>query len=233
MIKLNHLIKEHLIYEGLIHSVSKSTFKDMVDRWGALEDKMSVSPVKDKNKILLQFKSNPTEKELDSLLKLINNLGWFISSFSTIQNKKWNKFDKNILMGALKYSTLLLFQVEAKFDLEVTDQSFGILYHITPSINDGRIQKVGLVPKSLNKIAYHPERIYFGKTESDVESLLPRFFKLDPKIREYSIYEVDINREIKLNSQLRLFQDSNFENGLYTLSNIRKENLKFVRKITI
>lgn len=227
MIKFNHLIKEHLLYEGLIHSVSKTTFEDMVNRWSALQDKMVVFPVKGKSKLLLRFSQTITKKELDNLIKLANNLGWYISVYLTKENLKWKEFKDNVIDG-----TLISLQVEPKFDLDVTDQNFKILYHITPSINDKKISEIGLVPKSLNKISYHPERVYFGKSESDVDSLLAQFKKLRSTDDDcyYSIYQVDIGKEMKRNDQLRLFKDPNFENGFYTLSNIHKDNLKIIKK---
>jgi len=231
VIKLNHLIKEHLIYEGLIHSVSKARFEYLLDRWAVASDKIKIVS-KEKNILHLQIIKVLELKEFDNLLQLIDNLGWYISAYLTIENNtKWKRFIKNGFINDLKKLDVL--QLEPKFDLEKTDIRFKVLYHITPSINDKKIQLLGLVPKTLNKISNHPERIYFTRTKDELELLANRFNKLSNNIREFSIYEVDIESAMKHNDQLRLFEDPNFENGIYTLSNIPPRFIKMVDRISL
>ena len=231
MIKLHHLIKEHLLYEGLIHSVSRSTFDDMISRWAITNDKIRIL-FRDYNKILIEFVKNIDEKELDNLLKLINNLGWFVSSCligNKKNNPKWKTFDKN----EFKNNILYAFQIEAKFDLELTDMRYGVLYHITSSVNDPKIMKIGLIPKTLSKAGYHPERIYFTTTIEACEFMAQQFNKLNKNLDHFSIYEVDMKSAIKNNDQMRLFNDPNLRNSVYTLSNIPPKFIKFIKAIGV
>lgn len=244
MILLNHLIKDHLLYEGLIHSVSRTRFVDMFERWSLTANKFNIVPPKgDSSKIVLQTYKNITSKELNNLLQLINNLGWFISSCmvntdendNSIANVKWKKFEKDDIIKNYidKNEIVYAFQCEPKFDLDVSDSNLKTVYHITPSINDIKIKRIGLIPKSLKKISYHPERIYFAESIKDLEFIAERFHAKDKKISEYSIYEINLNSAMKDNSQLRLFIDPNFEGGIYTLSNIHPSHLTLIKKINV
>jgi hypothetical protein len=229
MIKLNGLIKDYLLYEGLIHSVSISEFEDYVNRWVISSDKFEI--IADNKKIKLNFKKNLNVKELDNLLKFINTLGWFVSAYLVGDNiMKWKKFDKDGFVQNDINKKLYSFQVEAKFDTEFNKYGFDYLYHVTPSINDNKIGEIGLVPKSRNKISYHPERIYFTPDIQDLDAIANQFHKLDSSVTEFSYYEVNIKNATKNNSGIRLFEDPNFKGGIYTLSNIRKQDLKFLRK---
>ena len=234
MIALNHLIKEHLIYEGLLHSVSRSKFQDMIERWAIINDKIKLLFIKDDNsKIVIIFTRTPELNELDNLLKLTDNLGWYISAVMGGDTMKWRKFDKEEFVDDRVRHMLHSVQAEAKFDQELGMEDVDILYHVTPSINDIKIQHIGLVPKSLNKISYHPERIYFSKIRETLQWLAIRFNKLNAEIKKFSIYEVDIKAAMRNNSQIRLFRDPNFRDGIYTLSNIHPQFLKFIEKIKI
>jgi hypothetical protein len=82
-------------------------------------------------------------------------------------------------------------------------------------------------------MSYHPDRIYFAESIEDVKGLLPRFIKINPNINEYSIYEIDIKSASRDNSQIRYFNDPNFDNGIYTLSNIPPRFVKFVERVTM
>jgi len=233
MIKLNHLIKEHLIYEGLIHSVSMERFQELVERWAIVNDKVEIIPRKD-NKITLQFTSNPTLKEIDNLLRFINTLGWYISAYFIVGDKMvWKKFVKDDFIQGYSDKTLAAFQAEAKFDLEMPYLEFDILYHISPSVNDEKIQTIGLVPKSLSKISYHPERVYFTRTQDEAKYVAEQFHKRDITVVQFSVYQIDIKAARRNNAQIRLFNDPNFENGIYTLSNIPPEYIKFLEKVTV
>jgi hypothetical protein len=232
MIKLNRLIKEHLIYEGLIHSVSQSTFKDMVERWSGANDKIKIV-YRPNNVINIHFiYYDMDKKEFNILLKLINNLGWFVSAYLEMeQTMKWKKFNQNEF--SLPIKNLSSLQVEAKFDLELTDIEFDILYHTSPSINNEKIKKIGLVPKNQSKISYHPERIYFTRTKEELDTIAYQFHKLNPTIIEFSVFEINIAGAKDNNRSLRLFNDPNFYGGIYTLSNIPPKFITLINKITI
>lgn len=220
------------MYEGLIHSVSPSSFEDFVKRWTLASDKFDV--IKKDGKIQLNFHENLSEKELKNLSSFVNNLGWFISAYVVDDVKlKWEKFELEDFLRECSNKRLYSFQLEAKFDSEFDVGSFKLLYHVTPSVNDKKIQNIGLSPRSLSKISFHPERVYFSRTEEDLDFLSDQFHKYDPKITEFSYYEIDIGGAIQNNSNIRLFSDPNFRDAVYTLSNIHLQFIKFITKKVI
>ena len=227
MIKLNHLIKDHLIYEGLIHSVSVDKFADMVDKWSISSTKMDIKV--SGQKIVIHLEENLTSTELDNFLRLINSLGWFVSVYSVFGGLgKWKKFDRSDFETDCENRRILAMQLEAKYDREVDPQNFDILYHTTPSVNDEKIKRIGLVPKDRGKISVHPDRIYFAQTKSDLGIINERFHQLNKDVKEYTYYSVDIRAAAKNNATIRLFVDPNFEDGLFTLSNIEAKHLSVI-----
>jgi len=99
MIKLNGLIKDNLLYEGLIHSVSPAEFDDMIKRWVISNDKFDV--LLKNEKIQLNFKDNLNVKELNNLLQFINKLGWFVSAYLVYDiDMKWKSFDRESFISS-------------------------------------------------------------------------------------------------------------------------------------
>jgi hypothetical protein len=229
VIKLNHLIKGHLIYEGLIHSVSIDRFEDLVNRWSISADKFKV--LNKNSKIQLVFDDNITEYELESLIRYVNMLGWYVSAYLIGEaGLRWKKFSVADFTKDTVDKKLYSLQLEAKYDLELNGRNFDFLYHSTPSVNDDKINSIGLVPKSRNKIAYHPDRVYFTRTETELDDITERFHSLYPTVKEYSYYQVDIKGAIHDDGTIRLFNDPNTANGIYTLSNIPKQYLSLIKK---
>ena len=233
MIRFNHEIKPDPIYEGLISAVPIDSFTDYIHRWTLASEKFNV--VDKINKIQLVFKQNLTNKELGNLIQFINRLGWFVSAYVIWENgkmvpKKFNseEFEKNDLN-----KKLVLFQLESKFDIEVGVSAYNILYHTTPSINDPKIEKIGLVPKTLNKISTHPDRIYFCIQEEDLQQISELINKNNPEFKTFTWYKVDVKRANRHTGNIRFFRDPNFPDALYTLSNIHKDCLTKIKTFVV
>lgn len=225
MIFLNHLIKEHLIYEGLIHSVSIEKLQDMIEKWGALGNKVSFNS--GDNLFYIDIGDNEflTVKEINHLVKLLNNLGWFISSYNIGSDRI--KFDINTFIRHDINSPISYFSIEAKYDLELNVKNYPILYHTSPSKHDSKIQKIGLSPRTKSKVGFHPERIYFARNMDQIETLLPQFYDITGETN-YSIFKIDMKSAHRRNRQIRLFKDSQFTGGVYTLSNIPPKYIQLV-----
>lgn len=139
------------------------------------------------------------EKKLDRLLGV---LGWFRSN--TLRNSKGT-----------------FIQVEPKYD--VLEQHLpAFLYHVTPITKVDKILKLGLTPKSNNRLTKHPERVYVANSKDAAVTIAWQFKHLDKK--EYALLKIDTS---KLLRTTRFYWDANFMNfggktplGLYTMSNI-------------
>jgi len=231
VIKLNSLIKREIIYEGLIHTTEMSVTADQLKRWSGSGEKFKA--IEKQKKIQLDFIENLNEKELIQLLKVINKFGWFVSAvlvFGSSPARK--KFDYDDFVKNDLNKQLLSFQLEAKYDEELNIYNFKVLYHVSPSIHKDKILKIGLVPKSKEKISAHPERIYFADNEDDVSVLAFQFQKMKPDV-PLSEFEIDFEGVRRNNPSIRLFDDPNFKDGIYTLSNISPRFITWVGEIEI
>ena len=183
-------------------------------------------------KIQLDFKYNLNKQELDHLLKLINNLGWFVSSVLVFRSDiNWKKFNYSDFIENEMDRRWLSFQLEAKFDLELNIHDYDEIYHISPSVNKDKILRIGLVPKSKEKKMSHPERIYFAE-ENDMDSIGFQVSKAMPNI-PLSIFKIDFRKAIRHNPSIRLFDDPNFHSGFFTLSNIPPQFISWEGELNI
>lgn len=246
--------EDFIFLEGLIRTVPPEDAKRLLERFFT-----SIS--KEKNdkilgKITSQTVSNiqitsddslmidllPLESNIENiryLLKYINNLGYIIGSIfmkeKSDEEENRYKYDENILFSLVsQHESLEQFdiEIEAKFDIERNE--IGIpkkLYHITLQRKLLKILKQGLVPKSESKLSTHPERIYFGIKESNVNALIPHY-------RNYynskgqsgmvmAILEIDTTKV----KDLKLYDDPNYKHmGYYTLVNVPSDAIKVIRE---
>lgn len=155
------------------------------------------------------------DKTIDEITKILNMGGYFRDE------------DKDVIVFS------------KKFDEEATGKmGEEYLYHITPSINDKKIQEQGLVPKHKNKSYDYPERIFLLsdinlKWRSD---FLYRFsehlyYKSNKKNNEYSVYQISMEKL----KHIRFFKASNAKDyvGYYTTENIRPEWLEKIDTIKL
>jgi hypothetical protein len=225
MIKLTKLLEDTILYEGLIFSADIDSVVSHLKTWSMASTKFKIKPTND-NKIILKFDKQPNDKDVINLMRWINTLGWYIARYVLNDgNFDYKSFTtKEELINDLNSYNLLNLILEAKYDLELNKYELKNLYHITPIVYKEKIEKIGLVPKSLSKISYHPERIYLTTSEEDAINLATKFGGRNDK---FALYQVDIDKLIKHNNGIRFFKDPNLKSGIYTLSNISPKFLIF------
>ena len=115
-------------------------------------------------------------------------------------------------------------------------------YHLTPSINDNKIQSRGLIPRSKNYKFKYPDRIYLFSNGN------VKFLKLvckelikpillfgtefeKNKVKQYSIYRIDFNKV----KNIKLYKDPNVRNfdSYFTMDNIRPEWIEKIDEIKL
>jgi hypothetical protein len=165
------------------------------------------------------YVENQPPQKIEKYIPIITNLGYFISKL-TIDGQEWIKeYDRN--------TKPIAFILEAKYDYEVKIPEN--LYHASPIRFKDKIIKLGLTPKSGNKLSNHPERIYLTDD-------LNKAIKFGDYLREeedsewykngYCIYSV---KGIGIS---KLYSDVNFrQGGFYTLNNIKPENIKLIKEV--
>lgn len=218
---LNHMFEDFykesaIMYEGLIftHPLFKSF--NIIKREGY---KIKVS--KDSNTFNVKFLGD--KKLWNDLLKLTNNLGWF-PSYIWYGNKKY-KYLKRLVDNLLIKNIFFVIRFEAKYDIEI-DEIPKKLYHITPKVYLDKILKIGLTPKSKQKLSYHPDRIYLSESIKEIIKLSKKL-KIMSGHKEYILLEIDQD----LSEHLKLFKDPNFNYGFYTLNNISPASIKVIGKL--
>lgn len=181
------------------------------------------------------FKSTTSAKqEVDKFLKLLNNLGWFVSFLRSWDkegnNMYYGKYDEEALDNLVNNPDLgsIRFDAEAKYDT-IVEKIPKTLYHVTPKAAWDKISKVGLVPRTRTKKSYHPERVYLSTTKKATETLAA-MFKTVTGIREWVLLAVDT--KMIPGDYLKLYKDDNYSPyGVYTMNNIPPAALKKIGEL--
>ena len=241
---LKEIINE-VISEGLIKTFDITNTLTHMNNWGTLEDNINFDNYGN-NTIRMCF-HEATWEQINYSIEQLNTYGWFPSKifsyknekdYDTNKNKNSNKYSEVYLKNLLNtkfYVTYVIF--EAKFDMEVIWSDLPqILYHISPKFYFDKIKKLGICPKTQNKLSTYPDRIYLGLNK---DGLLPiarkiKFLKYTKEknndkyenayINDFIIYPIskDSLRRYKF------YKDPNAsEFGIYVLSNIPPTSIDF------
>ena len=129
--------------------------------------------VLDENAIQITVESSYwNDSSYNDLVKLINLLGWFVSSVNVILpyghrlldfdnvNAEVKKYKNNSDLGDFEVSIIIEKKFEDPERFILTQDGF--LYHITEERFVKRIIKNGLVPKDKIKLSWHPARVYLA-----------------------------------------------------------------------
>jgi hypothetical protein len=202
-----------VLNEGLIYSQPiDTTIKILKNRFNELDIKkyedgdISIEGMDDK---------------LKKYIPLINNLGYFISSaFKGGDNIEFSIED----LPAIECDNIF---IEPKYDYEVA--VLKILYHASPLKFKDKILKIGLSPKSGNKLSNHPERIYLSDNLSSCLSFGEYLANNDHNKYYQNGYCIYIIKGVGVD---KLYSDINFrEGGFYTLNNIQKEFISLFKVV--
>lgn len=213
---------EFVLNEGLLKTYPiDKVIKYIQNRFNITDD--DVEKYVDGYGEYILVRKNQSKDVIDNIKQILDLGGYYladedIDEYYTYEKKfEDNIFDELKKSGEIKY-----------------------LYHITPSINDKKIQSNGLIPKSKNYRFNYPDRIYF-LSDKDVNKdpeILKRvgwelykviFFKnrtnkeyLERRnSRQYSIYRINFSKL----ENIDLYRDPNTRNfdSYFTMDNIRPE----------
>jgi hypothetical protein len=221
------------LYEGLIITHNIKTSKEILLMKFNFLNRIEIT----NNKIRIKINGNNVNsfvKNLKKINKLLNNLGWEPTNIQYIVNNPItqnynNKIDFNEIVNDYVFFYVVY---EAKYNIEVPVKK--TLYHISPYYYKDKILKQGLTHKSKNKKYNYDSRIYFFddiKMYRQLCSLLLKYiddrFKLGKDVFAFNLYKINTKH---IN---RLFKDSNYKNGFYTLENIHPKDITFIKDINI
>lgn len=116
------------------------------------------------------------------------------------------------------------------------------LYHLTPSINDKKIQTMGLIPRSRNYRFKYPDRIYLLSNGDSMFLKLICKELIKPillfgtefeknKVKKYSVYRIDFSKV----ENIKLYKDPNVRDfdSYFTMDNIRPEWIEKIDEIKL
>ena len=239
MIKLFDLVKGSFrdpftgeLSEGLIRTVEVDKALDIVEKQFPTFD--SFYEGESNNSIRIEFSpkylKSPEQNYIGDLpdpniskvLSLLNNLGYFPSVV---------QYDLGSTSGQIKYSSsqlrdlvinkrpkYLSFIFEPKYDPVVEPPKY--IYHITDRKYLDSIKKIGLKPKTLNKLSAHESRIYFSVSEEAAQKLWNRLKWYIPQDRGV-LLTVDTE-----SLGITFYNDPNFDKlGIYTYANISPQHI--------
>lgn len=207
--KYNELT-QHL-YEGLIKTANR---EDVISYLNRVKDNLTIMYEDDgENDIEHTYILGTTSEFKDTLIRDMNNLGYFVSA---------------------KFGNKMKF--EAKFDTDVTDlvyNKFNMkLYHISPIIYKDKILRDGLIPRSQSKLSYHPERIYMSVDEKVSMNFVKHLYSTMRNKKLFDtlcLYEIDLSKCPKK----RFMSDPNCRNAVYTMENIPPNCITLLEEIKI
>lgn len=173
-----------------------------------------------------------SKTDIDKLLKITNNLGWFPSAVGEDIVRNFDKYTASNLRSKMNSFDKVFIRFEAKYDIQLGTEGIDYLYHFTKKIFLGRIEKYGLTPKTASKLSNHPERIYLSFSANGAAKFGKKFINriFNPKrSKKYSddvikLYKTGIILRIRVESipfYFKIYEDPNYKGtGCFTLNNI-------------
>ena len=206
---LSYLMKEQ-INESLIRTYPLDATVKYIKNYFGLKDNM-VEPVSiESGNYIFVYMPNFNDN-LEQMLKAMQFCGYYLA-FPKKENVEQNKWVE--------------LQFEPIHDIDNSKQireEEKIVYHLTPSYNEGKIKNYGFIPKSKNNKFNYPDRIYLirgSATNREIYTIGEQLNKINSSDRntgEYILYTIDLS---KLPEHIKLFIDPNYDYGIYTTDNI-------------
>lgn len=175
----------------------------------------------DNNILYYEINEKISKNSIDVIHNECLRCGYFISNiqYSYINDDNINTliydYDSALLLD-LNNMNYIFFQIERNKD-GASYLYNGALYHVTTFEKLKKILKIGLCPKSGNKISAHPDRIYLFDIFSDAENFILKLKEYDKIEQLYVIINLKINK-------LLVYPDPN-SSGVYTTNNISPDSI--------
>ena len=226
---MKRIVEEVMLYEGLEISYSMSSCLINLNRMWNIDNTFRYEECEHTIKMLVL--RPPSVEDFDGVIKHIENfLGYFPSHIVTrTENIKYS-YEKAV--EAIMDRKLMVVYFDAKYDREISENDLPPkLYHISSTANEEKILRIGLAPKTKNKLSKHPERIYLTFSPSSAIGLLGnRPFK--DMATDFTLFSVDF-KKLKTTRRIRFFEDPMYSGkGVYTYENIPPKYLSVEKRIS-
>lgn len=225
-----------------VRSLDKQSLqKKLVDFIGPSEFKKGnkIRPLNDyidpsNSKVLIEV-DYLTQETLDKINGFMDQNGWFPTHIKAPDELK-GKYSVNVKSCLNKKNVQIGYEAKTGEQFRIPSDKTKA-YHVTPDILLDKIRDEGLVPKSENKLADHPERIYlFLNSEDTPKQMVGAIWNslTDDKkrgIKDYYVLEVDL-KELPKHKFYLDPQSSLSYISIFTTEAIPKSAIKVIDKIT-
>ena len=223
VLDFDEFIEETLLNEGLLMTYPADKVVRYIQKKYNLDDDSVELQIDDGEYILV---SKKLDKNMFDNVESVLKLGGYYQADENIDD----------------YYTYEKIYEEDIFDKLKQSGEIEYLYHLTPSINDKKIQTKGLIPRSRNYRFKYPDRIYLLSNGDS------RFLKLickelikpillfgtefeKNKVKKYSVYRIDFSKV----ENIKLYKDPNVRDfdSYFTMDNIRPEWIEKIDEIKL
>jgi hypothetical protein len=231
------------LYNGVALHNSQVSYEDSILIHDLSDDNLS------RKLVQLKFRKD-NEWLILSLIEDAMTYGYFVSDIRTDGRFEIPFDEKKLKEIIFKIKNECVITLEPLYTTVVKCPS--ILYHISPSSNDKKILKEGLLPKSKVQESFHPYRIYVSINKEDINGIIEDFSRND-KVKKMNIIKklISKNLEIKdfkpgemtifeINTKglnLKLMEDPKCVDdevfGYFIYDRIPPEYIKIIQKIQI
>ena len=219
-------IVEHYLNEGLITSYNINKLQNYLFK--KYNDNIYINnPSKEELK-----EHNYEYRAYSFILNLITNIN--VDDFRNKLKKDLNLFGYYINKH-IKQKDYITYQIEPRYPIQINDvlknDKIKYLYHISPTSNLKRIQKIGLAPRGTETDFYHPDdRIYLVNTSHDkLHDLLINLAKnkhLNSK--DFTVFKIPYSDKYKYYlDDMATFKTYNMI-AVFVLQNIPPNELKII-----
>ena len=205
-----------ILLEGLTSSVSRTKFVKLFKQ--NIGMKINSHPP---YYVYLNTTGDDLKPKLKMLSQLLKITGWYLP----LTKINHTQVDNNQLQ-TIDGKDFIALSFEPKYDVEVTKIP-KYVYHVTNSKAAPKILKMGLTPKTRNKLVAHPDRVYVAIDDKNVDIFIDKMAQLDGAFKPTVLI---INTEKIPN--VKFYIDPNFLNSdwtsgaMYTVNNISPAAIK-------
>lgn len=223
VLDFDEFIQETSLNEGLLMTYPADKVVRYIQKKYNLDDDSVELHIDDGEYILVS--KNLDEKMFDNVESILKLGGYYQADENIDDYYTYEKIYEDDIFDKLKQSGEIEY-----------------FYHLTPSINDNKIQSRGLIPRSKNYKFKYPDRIYlFSNGNVKFLKLLCKEL-MKPillfgtefeknKVKKYSIYRIDFNKV----ENIKLYKDPNTRDfdSYFTIDNIRPEWIEKIDEIKL
>ena len=172
-------------------------------------------------------------KSYESINTTMNNFGYFLAMYIALSTYlKPEKVNDEILLDIIKNKPKDLVELVyyPKFSAPIELSKLPkFIYHICDGSVIGKIKKIGLSPKTNNKIELHPDRVYFCKTMDCLKELLKHsnFIKTTTSDKFY-LLKIEVSR---LDEDIDFYIDPSHNDAIYTYQNIHPSEIIIAQEL--